>query len=63
VCGGKVVQRDDDKEAVIRNRLMVYRERTSPLIAYYERKGLLFRVDGAKSGNAAMLLLESIGVM
>ncbi|MDR1020070.1 MAG: adenylate kinase [Synergistaceae bacterium] len=62
-CGGRVVQRDDDKEAVIRNRLMVYRERTSPLIAYYERKGLLFRVDGAKSGNAAMLLLESIGVM
>jgi adenylate kinase len=63
VCGGGVVQRDDDKERVIRDRLMVYRERTSPLIDYYENKGLLYRVDGAKTSDTAMRLLESIGVL
>ncbi|MDR1514632.1 MAG: adenylate kinase [Synergistaceae bacterium] len=62
-CGGSVIQRDDDKEQVIRNRLMVYRERTSPLIDYYEKRGLLYRVDGAKSSDTAVRLLESIGVM
>jgi adenylate kinase len=61
-CGGRVIQRDDDQESVIRNRLMVYRERTAPLIDYYKNNGLLFRVDGAKSSDTAMLLLDSIGV-
>jgi adenylate kinase len=60
VCGGQVIQRDDDQEAVIRNRLAVYRERTSPVIDYYEKKGLLFTVDGAKANDTAMLLLETI---
>ncbi|MDR0649628.1 MAG: adenylate kinase [Synergistaceae bacterium] len=60
VCGGSVIQRDDDQEGVIRDRLMVYRERTSPLIDYYADKGLLHRVDGTRSSDAAMLTLESI---
>jgi len=45
-CGGALVQRDDDKEETIRNRLRVYHEQTSPLLAYYERKGVLRRVPG-----------------
>jgi adenylate kinase len=45
-CGGALVQRDDDKEETIRNRLRVYHEQTSPLAAYYERKGVLRRVAG-----------------
>jgi adenylate kinase len=45
-CGGALTQRDDDKEATIRNRLRVYDEQTSPLLAYYEGKGVLRRVDG-----------------
>jgi adenylate kinase len=45
-CGGALVQRDDDKEATIRNRLEVYHGQTSPLLEYYERKGVLRRVDG-----------------
>ncbi len=36
--------RDDDYEAVIRNRLEVYREKTSPLISFYRDKGLLVSV-------------------
>lgn len=47
-CGGAVYQRDDDKEEVILNRLNVYNEQTSPLIKYYEDKGILKTVDGAR---------------
>jgi adenylate kinase len=37
--------RDDDNEAVIRNRLEVYRVKTSPLISFYRDKGLLVSVE------------------
>lgn len=39
--------RADDTEAVIRNRLEVYRQQTAPLIDHYEKLGLLFPVDAA----------------
>jgi adenylate kinase len=39
--------RADDTEAVIRNRLAVYREQTAPLIDHYEQLGLLISVDAA----------------
>ncbi|MDE2060403.1 MAG: adenylate kinase [candidate division NC10 bacterium] len=45
-CGGQLFQRDDDKENTIRHRLRVYREQTEPLIAYYNKMGLLRRIDG-----------------
>ncbi len=45
-CGGDLFQRDDDKEETIRARLKVYQEQTAPLIAYYEKAGLLRRVSG-----------------
>ncbi len=45
-CGGKLIQRDDDKEATIRARLKVYREQTEPLIAYYTGKHLLRTISG-----------------
>ncbi len=38
--------RSDDDPETIRRRLRVYEEETSPLIAYYERRGLLRRVEG-----------------
>jgi adenylate kinase len=38
--------RQDDREEVLRERLRVYRERTAPLVGYYEERGLLRRVDG-----------------
>jgi adenylate kinase len=37
--------REDDNEAVIRHRLVVYREQTEPLIAYYRERGLLREVE------------------
>ena len=39
VTGEPLVQRDDDSEATVRNRLEVYRRQTSPLVGYYTRWG------------------------
>ncbi len=47
--GSRLIQRDDDKEETIRRRLEVYHGQTEPLIAYYDGKGLLRRVDGTRS--------------
>lgn len=46
VCGGELVQRDDDREETIRKRMTVYEEQTAPLINYYRESGLLIEVDG-----------------
>ena len=47
VCGGEMIQRDDDKPATISNRLKVYHEQTAPLIGYYSEQGKLRRIDVA----------------
>ena len=41
ICGGELYTREDDKPEVVRERLRVYRERTQPLIDYYQRRGVL----------------------
>jgi adenylate kinase len=48
-CGGELYQRDDDTEATVRNRLEVYRNQTEPLIDYYDRAGVVARIDGGKA--------------
>jgi len=48
VDGSQLIQRDDDKPEVVRERLEVYHRDTAPLIAYYEDRGLLGRIDGAR---------------
>lgn len=45
-CGGALVQRDDDNETTVRNRLDVYARSTAPLIDYYGSKGVLHSLDG-----------------
>ncbi len=44
-CGGELFQRDDDREEVVRERLVAYRKQTEPLIDYYSKKGILHDVD------------------
>ncbi len=45
-CGGELYQRKDDNEETVSNRLSVYEQQTAPLIAYYEKKGVLINVNG-----------------
>jgi adenylate kinase len=40
-AGGELLQRADDNEATIRNRLEVYEKQTAPLVDYYKKRGLL----------------------
>jgi adenylate kinase len=47
VCGSRLIVRDDDKPDVVRHRLEQYHQKTEPLIAYYEQKGILRRLQGA----------------
>jgi len=48
-CSGELMQRDDDKEDTIKNRLEVYEKSTAPLIDYYSGKGILKTVEGTGS--------------
>lgn len=47
-CGGKLIQRDDQKPAVVKERFKVYLEKTQPLIDYYRKKKLLKNVDASR---------------
>lgn len=44
-CEGRVYQREDDNKEAIKKRLEVYKEKTAPLIFYYNKKGILVEVD------------------
>ena len=48
IDGSRLIVRDDDKPEVIRRRLEQYADKTAPLVSWYEEKGLLERVDGAR---------------
>src|SRR3954453_1893676 len=48
VDGSPLIVRDDDKPPVTRKRLTTSHEKTEPLVSYYEGKGVLQRVDGAR---------------
>ncbi len=51
VCDGEVIQRADDTEATVKDRISVYEAQTAPLIDYYTAKDILFSVDGTKAIN------------
>lgn len=50
-CGEKVIQREDDKEETIKNRLAVYRKSTRPLIEYYRQQHHFYQVNGMQEVN------------
>ncbi len=48
-CGGELIQREDDQEATIRQRLKVYHSQTAPVVEYYRGKKLLREISGTGS--------------
>lgn len=46
-CGSALIQRDDDKETTVRNRLKVYQDQTAPLVEHYRKKGKLVDIEGS----------------
>jgi adenylate kinase len=58
-AGGDLVQRADDNEETIGNRLKVYAEQTAPLIEYYRRRGLLKTIAATGEVDAVYARLKS----
>ena len=57
--GGELVQRPDDREEVIAERLAAYERQTRPLVDYYRRRGVLTDVDGMVApGSVTKNVLE-----
>jgi adenylate kinase len=60
-CGGKVVQRDDETEEAISNRLEVYNAKTAPLVDFYRGEGMLLDVNAASSETVVAAIRQHIG--
>jgi len=50
-CGADLMLRNDDKPETVQKRLDVYHAQTQPLIDYYSKKGILYKVDGTQKMN------------
>ncbi|MFW5795818.1 MAG: adenylate kinase [Alkalispirochaeta sp.] len=58
--GESLVQREDDREEAIKNRLRVYREQTEPLIAYYRERDLLVDLDSSPAPDEVFRSLTEL---
>jgi adenylate kinase len=54
LCGGQLIQREDDRPESIRVRMQAYEESTRPLINYYKRKGRLYSVSAEGTPEAIL---------
>lgn len=61
-CGGAVVQRDDETEEAISNRLEVYNKMTAPLAGFYEKEGLLLTVTATSSDTVIDAIKGKLGI-
>ena len=50
-CNEALIQRKDDNEETVVNRLKVYHETTAPVIDYYDKKGILLKTSGVGDIN------------
>ncbi len=64
-CGGELVQRSDDKEETVKNRIKVYMDQTQPLLQYYAKQGNLVTLDGQRDPQEVFkdikAILEKLG--
>ena len=61
-CGGNVVQRDDETEEAISNRLDVYNKMTAPLAGFYEKEGMLLTVTATSSDAVIDAIKDKLGL-
>ena len=60
-CGAPVVQRDDETEEAISNRLNVYNDQTAPLVDFYREEGLLLSVQATSSDAVIDAIKAKLG--
>ena len=58
-CGGRLVQRTDDNDTVVQERLKVYHRQSEPLVAYYRARPTFRTIDGAQSSDRVALDLAA----
>ncbi len=61
-CGGPVVQRDDETEEAISNRLNVYNDQTAPLVGFYKNEGMLLSVKATSSDAVINAIKDKLGM-
>ncbi len=61
-CGEPVVQRDDETEEAISNRLNVYNEQTAPLVDFYKKEGMLLSVQATSSDAVIDAIKNKLGI-
>ena len=59
-CGGKLVQRSDDEESVVRRRLEVYRRDTEPLIDFYNERATFRGIGGTDIPDVVAAVVDSV---
>ncbi len=57
-CGGKLIQREDDREETVVRRLQVNRDKTQQLVNYYEKQGKLTTIDADRSLEEVKIQLK-----
>ena len=60
ITGEPLVRRNDDNEEVLVKRLEQYHSLTSPLVEYYQKRGLHHRVDASQSANSVFAEIQKI---
>lgn len=60
ICGSKLYQRSDDNLEAFKNRYKMYNEKTKPIIEYYEKKGVLKKVDGNNTPEEVFKMVDEI---
>lgn len=59
-CGGELVHRDDDNEAVVRRRIEEYHSATEPLLEYYKQRGILHPIEGLGTVNEVGMRIAEV---
>lgn len=60
-CGGELMQRADDTESTVENRIEVYNKQTKPLLNYYDKLGNIAHLDG--SIGLEKLFAQIVGIL
>ncbi len=60
ICNGELIQRKDDNEETVKNRLKIYHHQTQPLLDFYSQSGLVKTVDGMGEINTIFNNLKKI---
>lgn len=60
ICGSETIQRDDETETAILQRLDTYDEQTSPLVEYYKNQDMLISVDGTSTETVVSTIQDNL---